>query len=260
MQLNINSSAVVVFTNKLEKLHKSALPVATREALNTAAFDVKKNTMPKEAKVFTQRNPTFFKSTSKVQPAKGFDIKSMKSIVGFMPQSGAKESGGATEDLKQQEDSGTIGHRSFIPLAGARAGGNYNRRVSNKMRLAVIKSKIVDAKKSKARTKAGQFFSSAWHAGKGGIVIGNKMSNGSRMLLRINSVTRIKKTVTTKAGKTYTAGNTVVNSTPIYSLKKNRVVKIKQTKFMQKASLESQKIIEQAYITAAEKQIQRLTK
>jgi len=248
MQLNINSSAVVVFTNKLEKMHRSALPVAIREALNVAAFDVKKNTMPKEAKVFTQRNPTFFKSTSKVQPAKGFDIKSMKSIVGFMPQSGAKESGGATEDLKQQEDSGTIGHRSFIPLAGARAGGNYNRRVSNKMRLAVIKSKIVDAKKSKARTKAGQFFSSAYHVGVGGFVLSAwKNKHGNRLLMSIEGINRIN-------------GQTKVKYKPVYAVKSNRSVKIQATHFMRKASTESSNKIEQAYITAAEKQIQRLTK
>ena len=49
MQLNINSDAVVKFTNTLEKLHKSGLPVAIRESLNNAAFDVKKRTMPKAA-------------------------------------------------------------------------------------------------------------------------------------------------------------------------------------------------------------------
>lgn len=248
MQLNINSSAVVVMTNKLEKLHRSALPVAIREALNMAAFDVKKNTMPKDAKVFTQRNPTFFKSTSKVQPATGFSVKTMKSIVGFMPQSGSKESGGATEDLQQQEESGTIGHRSFIPLAGARSGNNYNRRVSNKMRLAVIKSRIIDAKKSKARTKAGQFFSSAWHVGAGGFVLSSwKNKHGNRLLMSIEGIKRL-------------GGNTKVKYKPVYAVKSNRSVKIGATHFMSKASTTSANKIERAYIAAAEKQIQRLMK
>lgn len=248
MQLNIDSKAVVTYTNTLEKMHRSALPVAIRGALNAAAFDVKKNTMPKEANIFVKRNPTFFKSTSKVQPATGFDIKSMKSVVGFMPQSGAKESGGATEDLKQQEDSGKIEHRAFIPLAGARSGGNYNRRVSNKMRMSVIKSKIVDAKKSKARTKAGQFFSSAIHAGVGGFVLSSwRNGKGSRMLMRIDGISK-------------TATGNKVKYKHVYSVKGGRDVQVKATHFMSKASNESANKIEAAYIKEAKKQIERLSK
>ena len=43
MQLNINSDAVVKFTNKLEKMKKFDLPIAIRVTLNDAAFDVKQN-------------------------------------------------------------------------------------------------------------------------------------------------------------------------------------------------------------------------
>lgn len=246
MVLNINSDAVVAMTNTLEKLHRSALPSAIRETLNKTALDVKKRTMPESAKkTFTERSPTFFKATSKVQFAKGFDVKTMQSIVGFMPQSGAKESGGATEDLKQQEDSGTIGHRAFIPTDKARAGNSHNRRVSNKNRLAAIRKQIKDTKNSKAKTAAGRFFSTAMFAGKGGLVIGSKMNKGSRLLLRINSIVR-------------RGGKTVINSTPLYSVKGNRAVKIKQTKFMEKASYKSAKLIERIYIVEAEKQIKRL--
>lgn len=42
MQLNVNTDATVALTNKLEKLHKSAFPVAVRSTLNSAAFDMKK--------------------------------------------------------------------------------------------------------------------------------------------------------------------------------------------------------------------------
>ena len=254
MVLDINSDAVVAFTNTLEKMHRSAFPVAVREALNMAAFDVKKVTMPKSSKVFTQRNPTFFKATSKVAPAQGFDIKTMKSVVGFMPQSGVKESGGATKDLEQQEHSGSIEHRSFIPLAGARTGNNYNRGVSAKMRMAVIKSKIVDAKKSKAKTKAGRFFSSATFAnnfygfGGGGFVLSEwKNSKGNRLLMSIAGISR-------------SGGNTKLKYKPVYAVKSNRSVRVQATHFMSKASNTSANKIEQAYITAAKKQIARLTK
>jgi hypothetical protein len=244
MYLNINSDAVVAFTNKLEKLHRSALPVSVRAGLNAAAFDVKKRTMPKTAKVFTQRSPTFFKSQSKVAPAKGFDIKTMQSEVGFIPSTGAKESGGATKDLEQQEKGGQIAKRAFIPLAAARAGGSYNRNVSAKNRMKLIRAKIRNAKNSAGKTNAAKFFSTAKFVGKGGVMIGSGKT-GSKYLYRINSITR-------KNGKT------VVNSTPLYSVKKNRAVKIKQTKFMQRASLESSKLVEQAYIVEAQKQIAKL--
>jgi len=198
------------------------------------------------AKRFVPRAPTFFKATSKVNPAKGLDINSMQSVVGFLPQTGIKESGRATEDLKQQEDSGAIEHRSFIPLKQARAGGSYRRRVVNKYRLAAIKSLIKDSKNSTAATNAGKFFSTAQHAGKGGFVIGTKKnSKGNRFLLRINSIVKRN-------------GKTVVKSTPIYAVKTNRSVRVKRTKFMHKASVMSAVKTEGFYIKEAEKQIAKL--
>ncbi len=247
MELNIDSSAVVVFTNKLEKMHKSSLPVAIRGALNNAAFDVKQNTMPKEAKVFTERNKTFFKSTSKVQPATGFNIRSMKSTVGFIPSGGAKEKGGATEDLKQQEDSGQIAHRAFIPLKGARVGGDWNRGVSAKMRMAVIKSKIADAKKSNGKTNAGRFFSTAWHVGNGGFVLSNwRNKQGNRMLMRIDSLKRND------------SGNSEVKYENVYSVKGGRNVKVKGTHFMRKASTESADKLELYFVEQAKKQFVKI--
>ncbi len=246
MVLNINSDAVIRHTATLERLHRSALPVAIRSALNSAAFDVKTKTMPIASNVFVHRSPTFFPATSKVNPAKGFNINEMAAIVGFLPSSGAKEKGGATKNLEQQEHGGQIQHRAFIPLKQARSGGNYNRNVSAKNRLAEMKAKgIIDTKTSMAKTKAGKFFSSAFLAGKGGLVIGTDRHKGLRMLMRINSIHR-------------EGGRTFINSTPLYSVKSGRAVKVKTTKFMQKASLESAKKMEQFYMMAAEKQIARL--
>lgn len=240
--LNINSDAIVAHTARIEQIGKSALPVAVRGALNRAAFDVKTDTMPKSAKRFTQRSPTFFKSQSKVKPAQGFDIKTMQSEVGFIPASGAKESGGATEDLEQQEHGGKIGHRAFVPLKAARAGSSYNRRVSNKNRMAALRSKIKDAKKSGAATDKGKWFSSAIHAGVGGVVISN---TNPRQLRRINKIMR-------------KGGNTIIGSTAIYSVEKNRKVKIKATNFMRKASNESAAKVERYFIEEANKQIAKV--
>lgn len=248
MNLDINSDAVVAHTAKLERLHKSALPVAVRSSLNRAAFDVKTNTMPKTAKVFTQRSPTFFKANSKVQKAEGFRIADMRATVGFIKGNASKEIGGATEDLKQQENAGLIDHRAFIPIAGARAGKSYNRRVRNNYRLSLIRRQMFNAKSKRlhgAKNNKEAFTLSAIYAGKGGFVIGTDKKNGARKVMVINSVKRVGKDMK-------------VNSTAIYNVKGDRKVKVKNTNFMRKASVQSATKIEQYYIEEANKQIARL--
>jgi hypothetical protein len=85
MQLNINHSAVVAHTNRLEKMRRSALPNAIRNSLNTTAFDLKMNTMPKSAQsAFKKRHPgQYYKANSRVEMAQGFDINKMESTVGI---------------------------------------------------------------------------------------------------------------------------------------------------------------------------------
>jgi len=66
-QFNINTDAAVVMTNKLEKMHRSALPVAIRRTLDSASFDVKQRSLLLNTeKTFEQRKKTFFKATSRV--------------------------------------------------------------------------------------------------------------------------------------------------------------------------------------------------
>lgn len=222
------------------------MPVAVRQSLNRAAFDVKKNTMPKEAKVFTQRAPTFFRATSRVKPAEGFVLANMEATVGFMKGNANKEKGRATENLEQQEKSGVIDKRAFIPLAKARAGKSYKRRVMAKHTLTAIKNEGMFDSASKRLNKAKnwkeKFILSAIYAKKGGYVIGNTRSKGQRKLMYINSVKRVGK-------------NTAVNSTAIYSVKSKRKVSVKKTNFMRTASMESASKIEKYYIEEANKQI-----
>lgn len=250
LTLNVNTDAIVAHTARLETINKKLLPRAAQQSLNKAAFDVKTNTMPTQSKRFVQRSPTFFKATSKVQPTKSLNFASMEAIVGFMPQSGAKESGGATQDLRQQDEGGDIQHRSFIALAGARAGGSWRRRVTAKRTLAYINSRqsvktrssIVDSLQSKGKNKKQQYVIAAILAGQGGFVLGTDRRAGARKLLAIEGITRI-------------GGNTVIKSTPIYNVKKNRDVKVKETKFMRIASNQSAAKLESYYIAEANKLI-----
>jgi len=244
MQLNINTNELVRFTAKLERINRSALPVAVRSALNKAAFDVKGNTMPAGAKeVFIQRKPTFFKANSKVAPATGFSIESMKATVGFLPKSGNDKS---VDDLKQQEEGGAIHGRSFIPLAKARTGGSWNRNVKAGARISDIRKRIVDANKASGASDKEKYIKSAIHAGKGGFVIGTgKNSKGNRTLFSIRSIIRKK-------------GMTIVNSVALFSVKGGREVRPGATHFMEKASLKSARGMDQYFINEAKKQIDKI--
>lgn len=239
MKLNIDTSAVVKLTNKLEKLHRSALPNAIRNALNSAAFDVKQNTMPKSAAVnFEKRQPNFFKANSRVDMAKGFDVNQMKATVGFV-EAGLKGGNNfAVKNLEQQEDGGTINKKSFIPMDAAR-GGNKSRPVRPGNRLSSI-NKIVNSNTVNAKSEKQQFMKAVKIAGVGGFVIGNRKK---KVLWRVNSMNLNK-------GK--------LKLTPIYTFKQNRSVRVKPTGFMETASIESAKKIEDFYIKEAKKQIKRL--
>lgn len=247
MILNINSSAVVVFTNKLEKLHKSALPVAIRTALNSAAFDVKQHTMPKSAQRFVQRQPNFFKANSRVEMAKGWDINTMQAAVGFISDYlKINSTNFAVKDLEQQEYGGQINAKAFIPLDAARSGGSSARPVRPKNRLTEIEN-IQNANRisfGPGRSIKARFVRAAMKAGAGGVVLGNL---GKEILWRIDSISRDNSGVNIK-------------KTAIYTHKEGRSVHVPETGFMRWASFESANKLEQFYIIEAQKQIDRLTK
>jgi hypothetical protein len=243
--LHIDSSAVVAYTNYLEKLSKSAMPNTVRNTLSKAAFDVKGKTMLVTAnKNFTQRKPTFFKSASTVDPAKGYNISAMQSQVGF--KAVPKDKGRAVDDLEEQEHSGRIGGRTFIPLKQARAGNSWHRNVKLKMRIEALDN-LIFSDKAQGDSPEEKFVKSAIHAGKGKLVVGNRVNvRGNRTVFLINSVKRI-------------GADTKINSTPVYSMKKGRKVTVKARPFMKEASIMTQAKLDKIFIDEAVTQINRLT-
>jgi hypothetical protein len=236
MILKIDAGAAVVFANKLEKMSRSALPVVVRQTLNGAAFDVKKTTMPESAKAsFTQRKPSFFKAKSRVEAASGFDINSMAAKVGFIGQEQA------VEDLEAQEHGGTIKGRAIIPLKQARISGNWGKNVRARDRVSANRGRIVAAREANGKNDAERYTKSAIHAGKGGLVQGT--GKGAGVVFRINSLKRIGR-------------NTVVNSTPVFSIKKGRAVKPKASHFMETASVKSARKMQDLFITNAKKKLE----
>lgn len=249
MQLNINTDAVVKHTNRLEKMHKSSLPIAIRGALNKAAFDVKKSTLQKSAdKSFIKRSPNFFKAFSKVEKADGFDVDSMHATVGMVSQ--GLQGGGnnyAVKDLEQQEDGGKISGRSFIPTDKARGGSN-SKPVRAANRITKIKKiiKAVDVRSSNARQR---YIKAAIKADEtGGYVLGN-MRSGRQTLSRVDKIVH----KTSKGHKIIK-----IKRTPLFTFRNKRSVKVKGTDFSKRAALESGLHIEQFFIDEAVRQFNKL--
>lgn len=242
MVLNVNTNAAVIFAAKLDRMSRSALPVAVRASLNSAAFDVKQTTMPASAKKeFINRSPNFFKANSRVEMAIGFDINSMQSKVGFIENNLKGKSNFAVSDLEQQEEGGNIKKRSFIPLTPARGGNSNTKLVRPNSRLAAIK-KIIDARRLPGKSDAQKFVYAFSKASVGSMILAN--FKGKTILWKVNSLNRTKK------------GN--FKLTPVYSFSKNRSVHVKATHFIREASIKSGKDIENIFVRQAEKQLNKL--
>lgn len=238
IKLNINSDAAVKLTNKLEKLHKSALPNAVRGTLNGAAFDMKKNTLLKSASdAFVERDKRFFKATSKVEMAKGFDMRTMQATVGF--KGTGKGNNQAVDDLEKQEKGGVIPSRSFIPVDTARQSNSKNKMVRANARLKKIR--ISDVKNATGKSDKQKFVKTVAFAGIGGFVLSDL--NGKRILWKVNSIKK------TPDGK--------FKLTPLYSFEKGRKVKVGETGFAERAAIQTQQKINHIYNEQAQRQFKK---
>jgi len=221
--INIDNKAVVAFTNRLEKMRKSDLPVVINQTLNSVAFDVKKRTMPNSAKNnFVERNKSFFKSSSRVKKSSGFNITNMQSEVGFIG-SGTKKA--AVRGLEDQERGGSIGARDFIPMNPARVGTSEQKQVRAGNRLKSIRN--IDQLRNKKSTLKDAF----------------RLGAGAHIVLK-DTLFLIKKVA---------RGN--VKLTALYSFKKGRSVKVQATHFMADASKDSARRLDRLFIENAKRRI-----
>jgi hypothetical protein len=244
-KLNINTDAVVKYTNKLEKIQKSALPIAIRSTLNDAVFDVKTRTMPASAKTeFEQRRKNFFTANSKFDPAKGLSINSMKATVGFYENKLIDQSTNySVKDLEQQERGGKIDGKSFIPMSPSRIGGTGNVRPNARLKAIKEKNIVVSRNLSKGKSKAEKFILAIYKAGPGGYVLGGD-TRGENILWRVNSLSSVLKTKK-------------LDITPLYDYVKGRSIKVNKTDFMKEASLKTAKRLPEFYIKNAQKQLKK---
>lgn len=232
--------AVVVFSNKLEKLNKTAFPKAVATALNSAAFNVKQDTMLKTSKkAFVIRQRNFFRANSRVEMAKGMNVNKMESIVGFRDLGGNNF---AVDNLEQQEKGGTIKGKSFIPLGSkatpahaARTSKKFTKKVAKRHRMGNIK-RVINTNKTKGTTRQ-KLVKAAHVAGAGNHVLHRGI------LFRVDSLVP-------KRGRP-------VKLTPIYSYDAGRNIKVKSTNFMEKASMESGEKLDRFYRKAAKTQFNK---
>jgi hypothetical protein len=231
MRFDVDSDGLVIYTNKLEKLHRAAFPNAVRNTLNDLAFETKlKNLIPTTEKEFNIREKTFFKANSSVEKAKGFEMRSMESVVGMRSNKPKGANDYAVKDLEKQEYGGTITNKAFIASYGARIGKKG--RVRPNMRLNALGT-INEQKNVKNRRVS---FAIAVKENEGGFFKGGVKDKDS--VFSVNN------------GKTKL----------VHSYEKGRNTKVKPTKFMEQSSLKSMRNLDVIYIRNAKKQIEKYMK
>lgn len=241
--LNINTDALVALTNRLEKLHRSDLPIAIRNTLTKAARLTKTESLPKVSRqIFTIRNKTFFRAKSRFTGATGFNLRTMVATVGMVDVR-LSDGDHAVRDLEQQESGGVIKGRAFIPTNQARKGGSASANVAARNRLSKIKN-VIRLSRAKGKSKSQRFIKSAIFAkkrfGKSAYVLTQKM------LFRIDRLNVGKKT-----------NKVNLKVTPLYSYRKGRTVRVKATNFMRKSTLIQAKKIDIIFKNEAEKRIKK---
>lgn len=125
--IDINAKEVVAFTNKLERMHRSALPIAVRGTLNDAAFDHRQESIKQFKSNFIIRKQRFIDSHMKVNKSQNtFDISKMSSETGV--QKGKSDSG---DELEKQEYGGFAFKRN-IPTTETRINESMRNLVSKR--------------------------------------------------------------------------------------------------------------------------------
>ena len=125
--ININDAELVKLTNKLEKLHKSAMPIAVRQTLNDAGFETRRGLIRTFKKNFIIRNRSFINAHAGVnKSANTFNIDQMIVETGII--AGKTKSG---DLLEKQEKGGNI-LRQRIPSKNVRVSQNYRKLVQKR--------------------------------------------------------------------------------------------------------------------------------
>ena len=243
MRLDVNTDAAIQLTAKLEKLHKSAFPSAVRNTLNQCAFDMKSKEIPKSFKSnFKTKTGTlpYVKKLIQVDKATGFNVNSMKSVVGFLNPSNTGDKR-FVEGLYKQEKGGIIDD-GLRYLKYAR-GGRVNGRVQTEN--YYDKSKVISGRSKRKGTRKSKFVARAYASLKSGKPLFMNSMKGNFLV----KVSTVSSEVSSK--KLSFKFNFVAQSRKI-----SKTV-LKRTDFVKEASENQVKNIEAIYAKNAEYQFKK---
>lgn len=247
--LNVNTNATIILTAKLERLNKQAFPSAVRSTLNDAAFAMKKGNILESAKKnMTVRNPSFFRKFTGVDRAKGFDVKSMQSQVGFINTDPDKKKGRKAIEGMEHNEVGGSDNTGSMYMKGARTGGSPDRLVKRKARFD--KDNVAG---SKSRQKK-QFIRNAFASVKDNKPVFIETKKGT-MLVQYKSVKKYKRG---NKGKGISKGTFKFTSTILMRSRRLNAAHAKATHFNKEAALKTQKEIEVFYAKNAKYQFEKV--
>lgn len=242
--LDVNNKDVVQFTNKLEKVHKSAFPVAVRSTLNDLAFDVKKVSLIKKyEKTFIVRDKFFIKRYSGVDKATGFNVNVMESKVGIIPGSSI-----AARNLSKQETGGVVKRRDFIYHDKARVAASRRKKVRKGNYLSSLEH-VNGAPSVRRRSRAANFVAASVVGMQTGKPVMWKTRKGN-----INMLFNVSKVSFSGKGKNRKVN---VRSQEIATYEQGRTSALKARQFLLPASLETLKNTKMIYARNAKKGINK---
>jgi hypothetical protein len=160
MKLDVNTDASIELTAKLERINRSAFPSAVRNTLNGAAFKTKK-LVPKKASLnFTIRQKSLFRKFVLVDKAQGFNVNTMKSVIGLRSTGGKDR---LIDGLVKQELGGVVDKRRLVAHDKARISGSNQKKIRKKNYLSNFIGRVGTPKK---RVKGSKYIMINGSAGK----------------------------------------------------------------------------------------------
>ena len=249
--INVDQKELVKLVVRLERTRRSAYPAAIRDTLNSLAFDVKQKTLIEETnRDFINRNKNFFKVFSQVQPARGFNVKTMRSVVGMTeaPRGGKPSQAGRNMKPRQVGGSGIDG-RTLIPMDTARTSKSNRKGVRKTFRLNELdRRKLYNTRESKGRTPKQQLIKT--------VLVAAKEAGPGALILHNDTLFSLKKVASGRRQK-----QLLLDLIPIYSYKDGRKAKVgKTSNFTYRASKRSQKKTPEFWRKQANRQLARIRK
>lgn len=169
MILDVNTSGLIAYTDRLESMRSTLLPTAIRNTLNDVAFNTKRRVPAIAAQEFTIRNKSLFKSFIFVNKVTSRNINLMQSEVGIFNRNSK------TADGLAKQETGGVSERGLIQMDTARVSNNIAKKVkaSNYLnRISLPKSK---------KKGSGTGFVMIQKGGKGTLFKTNKNKKGQKL-------------------------------------------------------------------------------